>query len=188
MVHIKRLNEMNSGEYKLGGVVNDIPRTSYIEDATLQVNNGELLLYVTKCEEDDTSAIATCKLKNNPREYTIEIPREKIDALLDGEMVESLLDGDEVYISIVGASRNGQITKYLKDRKYNKTTRYNDMPMGHRYNENAKRETRRLMNESWEMAIDMGYEPKTTFWDDFTIADKFGVKAVEDTYRRAFDG
>lgn len=32
-----------------------------------------------------------------------------------------------------------------------------------------------------------GYETKTTFWDDFTIADRFGDTAIEDTYRRAFD-
>ena len=27
---------------------------------------------------------------------------------------------------------------------------------------------------------------KTTFWQDFTIADAFGVDAVRDTYHRAF--
>lgn len=32
-----------------------------------------------------------------------------------------------------------------------------------------------------------GYEPKTTFWQDFTIADKFGIEAIEDTYKRAFN-
>ena len=32
-----------------------------------------------------------------------------------------------------------------------------------------------------------GYETKTTFWDDFTIADAFGIKAIKDTYKRAFD-
>lgn len=31
-----------------------------------------------------------------------------------------------------------------------------------------------------------GYETITTFWDDFTIADFFGVSAVQDTYNRAF--
>lgn len=31
-----------------------------------------------------------------------------------------------------------------------------------------------------------GYEPKTTFWDDFSIADRFGTSAVKDTYKRAF--
>lgn len=31
-----------------------------------------------------------------------------------------------------------------------------------------------------------GYEPKTTFFTDFTIADAFGAKAVQDTYNRAF--
>lgn len=32
-----------------------------------------------------------------------------------------------------------------------------------------------------------GYEPKTTFWTDFTIADRFGIDAVKDTYNRAFE-
>ena len=27
---------------------------------------------------------------------------------------------------------------------------------------------------------------KTTFWQDFTIADKFGYDAIEDTFKRAF--
>lgn len=30
-----------------------------------------------------------------------------------------------------------------------------------------------------------GYETKTTFWMDFSIADRFGAGAVKDTYRRA---
>ncbi len=30
------------------------------------------------------------------------------------------------------------------------------------------------------------YQFKTTFWQDFTIADKFGVSAIKDTYQRAF--
>ena len=32
----------------------------------------------------------------------------------------------------------------------------------------------------------MDYEYKATFWMDFSIADHFGIKAVRDTYRRAF--
>lgn len=33
-----------------------------------------------------------------------------------------------------------------------------------------------------------GYVPKTTFWDDFGIAEIFsGAKGVQDTYNRAFD-
>jgi dTDP-D-glucose 4,6-dehydratase len=31
----------------------------------------------------------------------------------------------------------------------------------------------------------LGYEPKTTFWDDFFIAEHFGEKAIRDTYNRA---
>jgi hypothetical protein len=35
--------------------------------------------------------------------------------------------------------------------------------------------------------LDMsGYEPKTTFWTDFCIAERFGKEAIKDTYRRAF--
>lgn len=33
----------------------------------------------------------------------------------------------------------------------------------------------------------MNYQMKTTFWNDFTIADKFGNEAIKDTYKRAFN-
>ena len=33
----------------------------------------------------------------------------------------------------------------------------------------------------------MSYEMKTTFMQDFAIADAFGKRAVLDTYKRAFD-
>lgn len=38
-----------------------------------------------------------------------------------------------------------------------------------------------------EFMKENGYETKTTFWDDFSIADRFGVSAVKDTYKRAFN-
>lgn len=38
----------------------------------------------------------------------------------------------------------------------------------------------------WSMAKGIGYEPKTTFWDDFSIADLYGLGAIHDTFRRAF--
>ena len=31
-----------------------------------------------------------------------------------------------------------------------------------------------------------GYEPQTTFWADFSIADAFGEYAVKDTFNRSF--
>lgn len=31
------------------------------------------------------------------------------------------------------------------------------------------------------------YEPKTTFWMDFSIADKFELYAIKDTYKQAFN-
>ena len=30
--------------------------------------------------------------------------------------------------------------------------------------------------------------PSSTFYADFSVADVFGLKAIEDTYRRSFDG
>ena len=32
-----------------------------------------------------------------------------------------------------------------------------------------------------------GYETFTTFWQDFSIADRFGVAAIKDTFTRAFN-
>ena len=43
------------------------------------------------------------------------------------------------------------------------------------------------MREYWE---EIGYEPLTTLWEDFSIADRFvGVEKtpIEDTYKRALD-
>lgn len=37
----------------------------------------------------------------------------------------------------------------------------------------------------WEMAKENGYKPMTTFWQDFSIAEKFGINAIRDTYRKA---
>ncbi len=39
----------------------------------------------------------------------------------------------------------------------------------------------------WNVEDLCGYKPMTTFWQDFSIADKFGIKAVADTYRRCSD-
>lgn len=38
-----------------------------------------------------------------------------------------------------------------------------------------------------EWSEETGYEFKTTFWQDFTIADCFGIDAVKDTFKRAFN-
>ena len=32
-----------------------------------------------------------------------------------------------------------------------------------------------------------GYEQKTTFFEDFSIAEKFGTKGIKETYKAAFD-
>ena len=37
------------------------------------------------------------------------------------------------------------------------------------------------------MILGYSYETKTTFWEDFTIADHFGLAAIRDTFNRAFD-
>ena len=40
----------------------------------------------------------------------------------------------------------------------------------------------------WNVEEFCGYKPQTTFWNDFSIADAFGVEAVRDTYNSAFEG
>lgn len=37
------------------------------------------------------------------------------------------------------------------------------------------------------MILENGYEMTTTFWNDFSIADHFGINAIKDTYNRAFN-
>lgn len=39
----------------------------------------------------------------------------------------------------------------------------------------------------WGLIDLTGYEPKTTFWEDFSIADSFGLKEVQETFDRAFE-
>ena len=36
----------------------------------------------------------------------------------------------------------------------------------------------------WNIENITGYKPITTFYEDFSIADRFGIEAVLDTYRR----
>lgn len=38
----------------------------------------------------------------------------------------------------------------------------------------------------WNIEGLTGYKPFTTFWNDFSIAEKFGVAAIKDTFKRAF--
>lgn len=41
--------------------------------------------------------------------------------------------------------------------------------------------------KNWNIEAMTGYEPKTTFYMDFSIADVYGgVSAIKDTYKRAF--
>lgn len=45
-----------------------------------------------------------------------------------------------------------------------------------------------IAQETLQPFLEMsGYQPKTTFWQDFTIADYFGEDAIKDTYKRAFN-
>ncbi len=39
----------------------------------------------------------------------------------------------------------------------------------------------------WNIEEMTGYKPKTTFYQDFSIADMFGADAIKDTYKRAFN-
>lgn len=42
--------------------------------------------------------------------------------------------------------------------------------------------------ENWTIEQMTGYKPITTFYLDFSIADKFGTAAIQDTYDRASAG
>ena len=42
--------------------------------------------------------------------------------------------------------------------------------------------------KTWNIENITGYKPKTTFYEDFSIADRFGIPAVKDTFKRAFEG
>ena len=41
--------------------------------------------------------------------------------------------------------------------------------------------------KTWNIEAMTGYKPITTFYEDFSIADNFGMEAVKDTYKRAFE-
>ena len=39
----------------------------------------------------------------------------------------------------------------------------------------------------WNIEKMTGYKPLTTFWSDFSTAEKFGIEAVKGTFKRAFE-
>ena len=41
--------------------------------------------------------------------------------------------------------------------------------------------------KTWNIEELTGYKPRTTFYEDFSIADHFGGTAIRDTYCRAFN-
>ena len=42
--------------------------------------------------------------------------------------------------------------------------------------------------KTWNIEAMTGYTPISTFYEDFSIADMFGVSAIKDTYKRAMEG
>ena len=46
-----------------------------------------------------------------------------------------------------------------------------------------------MMIADWNIKEMTGYEPLTTFYTDFSLAEMFdGVEGIKDTYKRAFEG
>ena len=41
--------------------------------------------------------------------------------------------------------------------------------------------------KTWNIQELTGYEPQTTFYEDFSIADAFGISAIKDTYKRGLE-
>ena len=44
-----------------------------------------------------------------------------------------------------------------------------------------------MIVKNWNIEQMTGYKPITTFYKDFSIADNFGINAIKDTYKRAFN-
>ena len=42
--------------------------------------------------------------------------------------------------------------------------------------------------KTWNIEEMTGYTPISTFYEDFSIADMFGIPAIKDTFKRAFEG
>lgn len=45
-----------------------------------------------------------------------------------------------------------------------------------------------VLLKNWNVEEATGYKPMTTFYMDFSIADTFGKKAIENTYARIMEG
>ena len=43
-----------------------------------------------------------------------------------------------------------------------------------------------MVLDNWTIEEETGYKPKTTFYTDFSMAVKFGLSAIQNTYTRAF--
>lgn len=41
--------------------------------------------------------------------------------------------------------------------------------------------------KDWNIEALTGYKPITTFYMDFSIAEKFGINGIKDTFQKAFD-
>ena len=41
--------------------------------------------------------------------------------------------------------------------------------------------------KTWNIESMTGYKPQTTFYEDFSIADAFGISAIKDTYKRGLE-
>ena len=44
-----------------------------------------------------------------------------------------------------------------------------------------------MIIETWNIEAATGYKPITTFFEDFSIADNFGLAAIKDTFNRGFE-
>ena len=42
--------------------------------------------------------------------------------------------------------------------------------------------------ENWTIEEQTGYEVKTTFYTDFSIAERYGVDAIRSTFEQSFEG
>ena len=56
----------------------------------------------------------------------------------------------------------------------------------HRQYQSSISNTMAILLENWTIEETSGYKPLTTFYTDFSIAEKFGVDGIKSTYQVAF--
>ena len=113
-----------------------------------------------------------------------DFTKAKNACLSEAEKVESLNDFVTTYRDTDAFESLEQFEEAVKRGDawdFKCDTSFPEDPQDEADEEDAKR------LENGQEPLENGYLYKTTFWQDFTLAERFGFASVEDTFRRAFN-